>query len=45
MYSDTDYMLKMYGVSGAMIPLGFHIEYFMSTNYGDTDTNLTQVML
>lgn len=45
MYSDENYMLKMYGVSGAMIPIGFHIEYFMATNYGDDDTNLTGVML
>ena len=44
-YSDENYQLKMFGVSGAMIPIGFHIEYFMATNYGDDNSNLTGVML
>ena len=35
----------MYGVSSAMIPIGFHVEYFADKNYGDVSPMLNQVML
>ena len=40
-YSDENYMTKMYGIGSAMIPLGFHIEYFMATDWGADNTGMT----
>ena len=42
--SDEHYMLKMYGIAGARIPLGYHIEYFAGVSFSEVNDD-TPMML